>query len=334
MLYCYVYSLFVAVGHGVYLIASTGFRWRNPLTAYLLASLAGFLTFIPWIWVIINSPSLQKNAGGIQAAHKESLLSLSKRWAGNLSRVFLDLNLNSNTSPTDALLLIPFILIVLVLVSYSIYFICRHSPKQCGIFILTLIGASSLPIMLLDILLRSQRFSGTPRYLTASYLGIQLAVAYLLTTKITEASVVRGQRNIWRLVTVILISAGVLSCTISSQAEGWWNKGITSQDRIHIARIINKAVYPLVINDSNAAGNIMSFTYLFNPKVHLMLGENLDKPEIPTGFSDVFLFNPTKKLRDQLEQEQNSKVELVYKSDATDDLQFGTWLWRLVTVKI
>jgi len=42
-------SALVFVGHGIYVFAIEGFRLSKAFTAYILASLAGFITLVPWI---------------------------------------------------------------------------------------------------------------------------------------------------------------------------------------------------------------------------------------------------------------------------------------------
>ncbi|MEH2151530.1 glycosyltransferase family 39 protein [Nostoc sp.] len=54
-LYTFLLSGFVAVAHGIYVIATARFRLNRTVKAYLLASLTGFLAFTPWMLVVIDN---------------------------------------------------------------------------------------------------------------------------------------------------------------------------------------------------------------------------------------------------------------------------------------
>ncbi len=306
----YTYLLFglVAIGHGIYITVIERFRLSKTFTAYLLASLAGILTFAPWLLIIISKPS-EISSELAWASVKTSPLSLVKRWAGILSRIFLDFGLDSNDSLTSALPLLLPILIVLILVVYSIYFIYRKAPKRVWFFTLTLIGVTPIALISED-LISGGLLSTTPRYLFPCFLGIQLTVAYLLVTQVTS-SVRIWQQKLWQIALIVLLSGGVLSCVVSSQAEVWWNKGssITKHDP-QVARIINQAAHPLLISNTDGGddiGYVMSLSYLLEPKVKLQLVMQPNIPKIADGFSNVFLFRPFNGLRDGLEKEYKMK---------------------------
>ncbi len=89
----------------------------------------------------------------------------------------------------------------------------------------------------------------TSRYTLPSVLGIQLAVAYLLTTKLTFISTSFGKK-LWSLVTFMLITSGIISCALNSQAQVWWNKLPEKyQEYPEIAKIISQGKKPLLITD-------------------------------------------------------------------------------------
>jgi len=309
---CYTYLLFglVAIGHGVYVAVTERFRLSKTFTAYLLASFAGILIFAPWLLIVITKPS-QIHNGIAWLSVKMSPLSLVKRWVGNLSRIFIDFGLDSNDSLTSAIpLLIP-ILFVLILVGYSIYFIYRKAPERVWLFTFTLIGVTPLALTSADLIFGGL-LSTTARYLFPCFLGIQLTVAYLFAAQITS-SVKLWQQKLWQIATIALLSSGVLSCIVSSQAEIWWNKGssITKYDP-QIAHIINQAAHPLLISNTDGdadVGYVMSLSYLLEPKVKLQLVIQPNIPKIANGFSNVFLFRPFNGLRDRLKKEY--KMEFV-----------------------
>ena len=174
---------------------------------------------------------------------------------------------------------------------------------------MTLVGVTAIALILPDIILGGRR-SSVSRYLIPCYLGIQLSVAYLLATHIFSARFL--QRKFWQVIMAVLISAGVLSCAVSSQADTWWIKK-NSHNHPQAARIINQATQPLLVSSNYRfnLGEILSLSHLLTPKVRLQLVNKSNIPKIPDGFSDVFIFNPSKPWRRQLEKAENYKIEEV-----------------------
>ena len=106
--------------------------------------------------------------------------------------------------------------------------------------------------------------------------------------------------------------------------------------RIRLVPICLALAHAVVISDAQMA-YILTFSYLLDPKVKLMIQPrcytcNLNSkvgvkpyiPQIPDGFSDVFLYNhtPSPKWIDELKKQPKYKLELVYNSP--DDQ-----LWKL-----
>ena len=308
-LYSHLYFSFVAIGHGIYVIAIERFRLNKTLTSYLLASLAGFLAFGPWIWVIISNFSAVDGPKWATITGY-SPLSSAIRWAGLISRAFVDLGVNPSDSFQLLILLAPSTLILLILVLYSIYFLCRQTPKRVWLFVLTLIGVQILVLMLPDLIFGWHL--GTSRFLFPCILGIQLSVTYLIATQTTSFSISSQRRKLWQIAAVLLISSGVLSCAISSQAKIWWNIGpeIRSYE-YQVVDVVNQATQPLLISDSDDLIPVQTLSYLLEPKVRFQLVPKSDVPTIPDGFSDVFLYNPSESLRSGLERVYNSQIKLI-----------------------
>lgn len=153
-----------------------------------------------------------------------------------------------------------------------------------------------------------------------SYIGILISVAYLLAQKINSFSSNSWQNKGWKLITVALISGGILSCTISSQSETWWNKRAKYPD-LQPAKIVNSANNPLVLSTSVAGSFVLS--HQLNYQVEILTVNPLNIPKIPDGFSDVFLFEePAQSLKNQLENKQGYKIKRVYEGRRAG-------IWRL-----
>ena len=103
-------------------------------------------------------------------------------WLMQVSRIFFDLDL-SLKNPIRYLISIIF----LTLIGYAIYFLCRTTNYKVWLFMMTLIIVPAVPLILPDLISGGIRSDYEP-YLMPSYLGIQIAVAYLLATQIYNGS--------------------------------------------------------------------------------------------------------------------------------------------------
>ncbi|NET08069.1 MAG: hypothetical protein F6K16_25845 [Symploca sp. SIO2B6] len=285
-------------------------RWTKNVQAYLLASLTGIIIFSPWLLAAINN--------WWKVVHVTHWMTISqtkwfllKIWGLHLSRVFIDLGFDLNH--VYSYIVPP---LILVLVSYALYFFCRHTSKRVWLLVIVLIAASVLPLILPDLIIGGRRSVST-RYFVPCYISIQVIVAYLLANGISlnygsKSSFPSPPLFLIKGIMVLLVSAGVISCAISSQANTWWNKYVSSQNH-KIARVINQTPQPLILSDTSDSnvGNVISLSYLLEDKVRLQLVLNPNVPKIADCFSDVFLYYPSQVLRQGIEQEYGGKIELV-----------------------
>jgi len=289
------------------------FRFNKTLLSYLSASIVGFIFFTPWLYMVSLKASKLSSTNDWRA-QPTSLFGYLYKWERSISLFFVDFSLDESS---PLIYLIPFalfLLSLLALVGYSIYFLFRNSPERVWLFISTLIAIPALMLILPDLILGGQRALVT-RYLIPTFLGIQLAVAYLFATKVSHVSAKRWQQKLWKGSMVALLSIGVLSCVSISQSAVWWNK---ADDNIHhtLAPMINQAEKPVVISDAWFP-RVLSFSHQLEPKVQFQLVVEPDVPKISDRFSNVFLYQPSQNLREQLEKEYS--IEPIEKP----------WLWRL-----
>ncbi len=199
-LYTFLFSALVAIGHGIYVVIIESFRLSKTLTAYLLASLAGFLAFAPWIFFVLTNFS-QIRATTSWTRDNIHLSDLLKMWILNLNRIFFDVV--SSFRPEFLLIY----LLIIIIELYSIYFLCVKTHKRVWLFVLTLIGTTAL-ILSLPVFIDKGKISTVTRYLIPCYLGIQLAVAYLFTTQVTSIYVKILPKKLWRFSMFILTLSG------------------------------------------------------------------------------------------------------------------------------
>ena len=306
-LYTFPLTIFVVTGHAIYVCINERFRLSKTSIAYLLASLGAIIAFIPWLWLIITRfERFEKTTGWV--TNKKGVLFLFKEFFSRMSRLFVDFNrFDEEIKSIYLIAWLLMALIVLIVSVYSAYFLYQNKPKK-WFFVVLLIAVTPLGLLIPDLVTGGIRVT-VSRYVIPCYLAIHLSVAYLLASNIAS-SVDRKKQHIWRLLTIVLLSAGLLSCGVSSQAEFWNIKG--SEDSRPLAAIVNQADNPLVISDASV-GTVMELSYLLDPKVRLQLVVKSNNiPSIPAnGFSDVFLYRGSKGLRQGLEQEQNYNVEVI-----------------------
>lgn len=318
--YTFLFSIIVAIGQAIYVIFIERVRLSKLLLAYLFTSLFGAVVFLPWIWVFITNRSQAESSTNWISSTKLSLSQLVQTWIHNASLSFFDLNLLSSTSFVEKVISKLADLTFLALIGYSFYFLYRRTPKRIWLFVFTLVFTPSIALMLPDVMTGGIR-SVIPRYGIPSYLGIQLATAYLLSTKLTDIQT-KTQQKIWQIIFIIVLSCGVLSSAMISQADSWWNK--TVGEIRQVARITNEAKSPLLIG-SPTAGDLLSLSHLLDSKVKFLVKpeciicrsdlkvEDNSIPPIPDNFSDVFLYQSGSFAKWQKELEQNRKyqVELI-----------------------
>ncbi len=327
-LYTFFFSIIIVVGHAIYIAAIEKFRLTKTTLAFFGASSLSILAFSPWLWVIFNQQSQLNRVTGWTSIHRP-FLELFRSWAGNLGRVFFNTNINEIDR------IIHFSL--LFLIGYVIYFIIRDTPQRIYLFVLTLIGTTALVLILPDLILGGAR-STIPRYLTPSYLGIELAVAYLFTTKLAHDFAHRKSLKIWQIGILVLVLGGVLSCGVNSTAQIVVSKRL-NQENPGVAAIINESSRPLLITNIDVAF-LISLSYSLDPKVKIWAEVNCStcnlNPEtmnqlplanIPSNFSDVFLWvtpSSEEKFIQEVEQISTHQKTLVYQNHGSQVWEFNS----------
>lgn len=312
-LYSYLFFAFVAISHGIYVAGMEGFRRTIALKAYLIASATAFLAFLPWMIIVIYYlPQIIRSTPEQSKSPRQAISEFVKTWSANISGDFFDLGLRSDTlfnSPLPIMVVtLATMFALLILVGYSIYFLCRQTPQRVWLFVITLIAVTALALALPDIILGGRR-SFLPRYFVPCHLGIQLAVAYLLSSKISYTPLTIRQQKIWQIVLVSVFSVGVLSNAVYSQSNVWWQKK-TNGFNPELAPVVNQTSKPLVIREMprnfppHNFFTIVSLSYWVEPKARYQVVFDGTIPTLSQEFSDVFIIDPSQKLLDKMLKEQ------------------------------
>lgn len=317
--YTILLSGIVVVGHGIYVIACESFTLTKTVKAYILSTLCSILIFVPWILTVLASFSEADETTSWTKA-RVPLKSLVRTWLLNLSRLFVDFNYSF---VARNLLMYLVIGMLLILVSYALYFVCRNQPMRVWLFVITLIGPTTLALVLPDLILGGIR-SSVARYVIPCYLGIEISVAYLLATKLTAVS--NKRQYVWRSVALLLLCGGVISCAVSFQAEDWWNK----YNAVHVpelAHLVNQADEPVFVTSWHG---LMAFSHVFDPTVRF---QPLSSQRVSLSPEDsaVFVHNSSTTVQNLLQQHPTYRVAQTYKwkEKVEPVYETQTELWKL-----
>lgn len=319
-LYSFLFFAFVAISHGIYVACIEGFRRTKALKAYLLASVTGLLAFLPWIVIVIAYlPQIIRATPEQSQSPRQSIFALAKVWVGNISRDFFDLGFRTESllqTPLPVLMTTVVIMVMtVILVGYSIYFLYRQTPARVWLFVLTLIGVTALALAIPDLILGGRR-SVLSRYLVPCHIGIQLAVAYFLSSTISYSPLKILRQKLAQLVLVAVLSVGIVSGVVYSQSDIWWHKR-TNIFNPQLAPLVNQATRPLVIREMpqnkppHNFFTVVSFSYWLEPIARFEVVFINTLPKIPQDFSDVFIIDPSQEFLAKALTEPSIKLQRV-----------------------
>ncbi|MGJ3250089.1 MAG: glycosyltransferase family 39 protein [Elainellaceae cyanobacterium] len=314
-LYTALFSVFIVIGHCLYVLITERCRLTARLKAFLIASGASLAAFLPWLIVVKQNIS-QINESTSWVNQTISLPTQIKIWLLNGVRIFFDIDFKLG-NPLGF-----FAILIVVLIPFSLYFLWRYSRENAYLFVLCLIGVTACVLVGSDGLFGGVR-SVTARYVIPCILGIQIAVAHLLATQCTVPSPLFSplfkQHQFWKTITALVLSLGLLSSAMISQADSWWNK-YSDEYNFVVSDIVNESPNSVLMSFSGSVGQILSLSHSLNSNVKLRLFMNSEVKHLPDDPGTIFLLNPSKDLRDHLRQEEGYQVENIH--------QPGN-LWRL-----
>lgn len=311
-----LFSLLSAV-HGSYILISQGLKWNKTLISYIIATLIGLITFAPWIVVMfVQYPQIDSRLSWLSDS-SSSLLKTVISWSINFSRILFDFQASYNLERfTDYVLLLLVLGLPLILLIYSIYFLGRNSPKKQHQFIILLIFIPALLLAVPDLLLGGTRSTHT-RYAIITYLGCNLAFAYLFAGKIVTKTESKVKPKLWSILFISVISLELISCSFSYNKYAWWNKYFSS-DNIQISRIIEREKSPLIISQGGTVdmdfGNLLSLSYSLSDRTSIQLFRKLDITKIPNNFDSVLVFNPSPELQNEIQSKYGLHLEKLYQN--------------------
>lgn len=285
--------------------SSTNIRIFRNRTAFsvVIAIATSLVLYSPWLFVLTTNYQRASDTTN-WTRQTVDFIYLVKLWILSFTALFLDLDFGFNSIWTYLLRLL-----VISIIAIAIYTVCRHTNRTTWLFILTTIFVPFLLLVIPDLLLGGKR-SAVSRYLISSYPGVQLAVAYLLATKILY------RRRFWQGVTLLLIIGSIASSTVSAFSDTWWNKDL-SYANAEIVRRINATSSPVIISDIGDdftnTGDLISLSYLLHKDVRLLLIQiskftSLNIKNLLPENSDILVFRPSQQVLEVIKQEQLSLI--------------------------
>jgi uncharacterized membrane protein len=283
-LYTYLFSIFVIAAHGVYVFAIGKFRFNKTFIAYILASAVGILALLPWIVTFIIHLSEFRRSMSWSFTSHYSPLELIRAWIILPRLLFFDVDLPRIGFFSTYYF---FALITSIFASYSVYFVARRSQKEVGLFIIILSIIPFLFLALPDLIIGGTR-SLSARYLTPSFLGIELSVAYLFSTR----TILAVNQKTWKTGFAILISMGIIAGVMNSMMEYSFAKD--GESILTVSNLVNQSQQPLVISNNYAYNptKILALSRKLNPEVKIQLLDEMKTPVMIDGFKTYFFYSP------------------------------------------
>ncbi len=302
--YTHPFSILVTVGQGIYVWITSVKKTLNQVLLYGYSVGLSLLLFLPWLWIIlVNLSDFLGNTKSTTVPRE----GLPLFWGLNLGRLFFDVNQGTS-------LLNPTLYFFLFITGYAIYILIRTTPAKTWLLIITLMGVLGMGLMVPDLILGGRRSSIT-RYGIPCYLGIQIAVAYLLTFKLQKY-------HLWKIITLSILSLGILSCAVRSHYPVWWNKSYAKSRYLpQVAEVINQAENPVVISDEEP-GRILSLCH----RLHSTVSLQLVPPDFIPDFSQyqtnhIFLFRPSQTLQNAFKNNSSLQLKKAYQKG---------WIWQVI----
>ncbi|MBT3221791.1 MAG: hypothetical protein HN348_22155, partial [Proteobacteria bacterium] len=203
------------------------------------------------------------------------------------------------------------------LMASALYYLARHARPQASILILLLVAVPIGFLLIPDLLFGGIR-SVSARYFTPSWIAIELALAFLLSSE--KGPLPKAIRD---TILAAVLCLGLASCWSNARQDAVWTMG-TSYSLPKVARIINQSPAPLVIgnNELHHPGNLMALSNMLDQdaKMQFLTIEMEADYELPRH-PDIYLYSPIPPFRDQLRDREGVNVRLLH-----EDLHLSLWV--------
>ncbi|HIK16812.1 MAG TPA: glycosyltransferase family 39 protein [Leptolyngbyaceae cyanobacterium M33_DOE_097] len=323
-LYTQLLTLLVAIAHAVYVLLRQKGKISKSLLHYSVAFTGAIAVLLPWFAIVLaNRSQVNKVLMVGKQSWTPSPLNLIVGMVRQPSKLFFDINLHDQVPFFTQLLQRSMAIALLLLMGYAIWVLWRTAKPATWQFVLALVLSSSVGLFLQDVVLKGQGGGASlfPRYHFPMYLGLQLAVAYLLGYGLSHVHHFY-RTQLWRVVLVLVLSLS-LGCSIyTTQSKTWWIKGSKHLEALYpAAAIINRSPNPVLVTDS-PSWDLTQISYLIDPKTPVVAMPacfacrlppaqdfNPDIAALLNRYSDVFVFPAaSQELRDRIQKSYSLEV--------------------------
>jgi len=331
-LYTHLFTVLVAIAHGIYIVFQQRFRLNKTLGNYLLATIAALFMFSPWIVVLITHISLAKKLTSHVSFFKlDNPVDLIAILLTQISRIFFDINFSSYTPGVNQSFWeiepITYSIISgifsLLLILYIFYVLLKKGINQIYLFLIFLGVIPSISLLLPDMILGGVR-STIFRYQLPLYLSLQIAVAYTLSIYIFSEKC--WHQRIWQCVMIGFLVAGLISDVSLFKADTWWiqigNKGVLAT-----AKYINKFEKPLYLTSNYMPniGELLILSHMLYSSTNILMIEDGYLPILLPETDNIFLFDDSIMMANSNNLITRFKEDKTYSFNLIDEPLIELW---------
>jgi len=331
-LYTHLFTILVAIAHGIYILIQQQFRFTKVLGIYLIASFVAFLVFSPWLIVILSHIQTAINlTNGWSFKLIDNQLELISIFLVRVAQTFFDLNVNTaigfsfRFSQEGALFYrISELVFLFTLLGTIIYFLVKSVDRIKIIFILLLGFIPSILLMSLD--LHSGGFRSIQiRYQLPLCISLEISVAYILCFYTLENS---WQQKMAKFAISALLVAGLVSDVKFFQSENWWTQLSVKYIAETVQSIQKSQNSLLVINQSpiDLGGILALSNYL--PNLSLLVTSNDYLASHLGNYNSIFFMHNNINLFSQMEQIEAYKLKTIRVLDPPTG---GLWQFQKIS---
>ncbi len=342
MLYTSLLSVFVTLGLSIYGVFASSLITRGQLVRvtkhrrwcrhYFLGSTAlGVCALVPWLVVVaLRWETLHSNTTWM----REPMVWWARLgiWLYSLAVLIFDVPVSLDASWATAIK-VAIALVVLSLMGYALYTLCRTTSRQVGVFVATLTGTTPLVLIAIDLMLNGQ-VSTAARYLIPCHLGFLMAIAYLFDLKMSRSDALES-RLWWQRAAIGVIGL----CLMSSLSH--WNEPAKYQKSRNlsnpaIATILNRTDDPVVLAEPSQTIDLLSLSYLLDADITIQIAPTPHLiAELPSDLnqtSHLFVFNPSPDLQRSIRGDRQLRAVAVYQPQQLISAELALSLWQLIPI--
>ncbi|TRU34503.1 MAG: hypothetical protein EWV92_15430 [Microcystis aeruginosa Ma_MB_S_20031200_S102] len=294
--YTHLFSAPVAIAQALYVILLERLKITRTVVSYVLAAVGSLVLFSPWLFVIFtNLDKIDRNTQYYRQ-FKTNIIQISKTLFRHTGHVFVNFfHLKGRLESALHLL-------ILLLVVYSLYHLIRYASPKVWLFLITLIVVPTLFQIVPDLLKPSIR-SLQARYYLPVFLGIQMAISYLIASCISSKSPKNWLHYLGQQILLIFLLLGIVSSVflgLNPEAALDDQRGTASGANLKIAPVLNSMTKPIVISD-NTPSFFLALSYLVNDRVKFQLFQDgdveswrqkLNLKELAQNYSNIVVAHP------------------------------------------